>query len=93
MGGRLKAKQTVLSGVSFGKGTRDITVLLLPSPVPEVLPGIDGVIGIAPLKARRVNFDFVGRTFTFECNVAKSKRVTGEVLVRQVSDYPKLTGS
>src|SRR4029077_12529371 len=66
MGGRLKAKQTVLSGVSFGKGTRDITVLLLPSPSPEVLPGIEGVIGIAPLKARRVNFDFVGRTFSFE---------------------------
>jgi predicted aspartyl protease len=66
MGGRVQAKQATLPDVLFGGTNRDVSVLLVPSPSPEMLPGIDGIVGIAPLKARRVNFDFVGKTITFE---------------------------
>jgi predicted aspartyl protease len=66
VGGRLQAKQATLPDVLFGRTNRDVSVLLVPSPSPEMLPGIDGIVGIAPLKARRVNFDFLGKTITLE---------------------------
>jgi hypothetical protein len=35
-------------------------------PSQDMLPGIDGIIGIVPLKARRVNFDFAGKIMSWE---------------------------
>lgn len=66
MGGRVQAKQATLPDVLFGKTSRDISVLLVPSPAADILPGIDGIIGIASLKAHRISFDFGGRTLHWD---------------------------
>jgi predicted aspartyl protease len=66
LGGRIQAKQATLPDVLFGKMNRDVTVLLVPSPAPETLPGIDGIIGVAALKAHRINFDFLNRTLDWQ---------------------------
>jgi len=66
IGGRLQAKQAVLPDVVFGVRNREVSVLLMKAPPPDILPGIDGVVGLAPLKARRVHFDFVGKRLSWE---------------------------
>jgi predicted aspartyl protease len=57
-GGRLQAKQVKLPDVGFGRTSQNVSVPLVQAPPPEMLPGIDGIVGISVLKARRVNFDF-----------------------------------
>lgn len=64
--GRLSARQVVLPEVSIGHATLEMSVLLVKSPPAEILPGIDGVLGVAALKARRVTLDFPGRTLSWE---------------------------
>jgi hypothetical protein len=66
MGGRVQAKQATIPDVLFGKMNRDVSALLVASPVPEMLPGIDGIIGIAALKAHHINFDFSARTLRWD---------------------------
>jgi predicted aspartyl protease len=66
MGGRVPAKQATLPDVLFGKTNRDVSVLLVASPGPEMLPGIDGIIGIAALQAHRISFDFAARTLRWD---------------------------
>jgi predicted aspartyl protease len=66
MGGRMQAKQATIPDVLLGKANRDVSALLVSSPAPEILPGIDGIIGIAALKAHRINFDFAGRRLSWE---------------------------
>jgi predicted aspartyl protease len=66
MGGRMRAKQVTIPDVVFGKTNRDVSVLLVCSPARDILPGIDGIIGIAALKAHRINFDFTGRTLSWD---------------------------
>ena len=66
MGGRVRAKQATIPDVVFGKTNRDVSVLLVSSPARDILPGIDGIIGIAALKAHRINFDFSGRTLSWD---------------------------
>jgi hypothetical protein len=66
MGGRVQAKQAAIPDVLFGKTNREVTALLMPSPAPEMLPGIDGIIGVAALKAHHINFDFSARTLDWE---------------------------
>jgi hypothetical protein len=66
MGGRVQAKQATIPDVLFGKRNRDVSVLLVSSPTAEILPAIDGIIGIAALKAYRINFDFAGRRLSWE---------------------------
>ena len=66
IGGRLQAKQAVLPDVVFGARNGEVSVLLVKAPPPDTLPGIDGVVGLAPLKAHRINFDFVNKTLTWE---------------------------
>ena len=61
VGSRVQAKQATIPDVLFGKTNRDVTALLLAAPSPEMLPGIDGIIGIAPLQAHHINFDFSER--------------------------------
>jgi hypothetical protein len=66
MGGRVPVKQTTLPDVAFGHRTREVPVLLLPSPAPDTLPEIDGIVGISALQARRVHFDFSNKTLSWE---------------------------
>jgi predicted aspartyl protease len=66
MGGRVQVKQATLPDVRFGDRNRDVQVTFLPSPTAGTLPGIDGIVGIAALRARRVQFDFSRRTLTWE---------------------------
>jgi predicted aspartyl protease len=66
MGGRVRAKQATIPDVVFGKTNRDVSVLLVSSPARDILPGIDGIIGIAALKAHRITFDFSGRTLSWD---------------------------
>ncbi len=66
MGGRVQAKQATLPDVLFGKTNRDVSVLFVPAPAANILPGIDGIVGIAALKARRVHFDFPGKTLSWD---------------------------
>jgi len=66
VGGRLQAKQAVLPDVVFGARNGEVSVLLMKAPPPDALSGIDGIVGLAPLKAHRINFDFVGKNLTWE---------------------------
>jgi len=66
MGGRVQVKQATLPDVVFGTRNREVPVLLLPSPGADTLPGIDGIVGVAALQARRVHFDFSRRTLSWE---------------------------
>jgi predicted aspartyl protease len=65
MGERLHAKKATLPGVVIGPSHMDVSVFLTKDPVPGLLPGINGVLGIAALKARRVNFDFTAGTLSW----------------------------
>jgi predicted aspartyl protease len=66
IGGRLKAKQVLLQDVVFGARNGEVSVLLVEASPPDTLPGIDGVVGLTPLKAHRVRFDFVGKRVSWE---------------------------
>ena len=66
LGNRLHGKRTTLHGVRIGQRSNDFSVLLTKAPAPDVLPGIDGVVGIGPLSARRVNFDFSKETLSWQ---------------------------
>jgi predicted aspartyl protease len=66
MGGRVQAKQAVIPDVLFGNTNHDVTALLVASPAPEMLAGIDGIIGIAALKAHHIKFDFAARTLHWD---------------------------
>ena len=66
MGGRVQAKEATLPDVLLGKTNRDVSVLLVPSPAADVLPEIDGIVGIDALRAHRVHFDFEGKTLLWE---------------------------
>lgn len=66
MGGRVQAKQATIPDVLVGKTNRDVTALLVASPAPEMLPQIDGIIGIGALKAHHINFDFSARTVSWD---------------------------
>lgn len=66
MGGRVHVKQAMLPDVVFGNRNRDLPVLLLPAPPEDVLPGIDGIVGVAVLQARRVHFDFYRKALTWD---------------------------
>lgn len=66
MGVRVQAKQATIPDVLFGKTDRDVTALLVASPAPEMLAGIDGIIGIAALEAHHISFDFAARTLHWD---------------------------
>lgn len=66
MGGRMQVKQATLPDVVFGTRNREVRVLFLPSPAADTLPGIDGIVGISALQARRVHFDFSKKTLSWE---------------------------
>ena len=62
----IPAKQATLPDVVFGNKNREVPVLFLPSPAADILPGIDGIVGVAALQARRVHFDFSRKTLSWE---------------------------
>jgi hypothetical protein len=66
LGRSLPVKQATLPDVVFGNRNREVPVLLLPSPGADTPPGIDGIVGIAALQARRVHFDFSRKTLSWE---------------------------
>jgi predicted aspartyl protease len=66
MGGRVQVKQATLPDVIVGNKHREVPVVFLPSPAAGTLPGIDGIVGVAALQARRVHFDFSKRTLTWK---------------------------
>jgi predicted aspartyl protease len=66
MGGRLPARLATLPDVVIGNKNHELPVVLLPAPQEDMLHGIDGVVGVAALQARRVHFDFSNRTITWE---------------------------
>lgn len=61
MGTRLRARQAALPDVDLGRWRGDVSVLLVEGPASDMLPGIDGVIGLATLRAHRVDFDMAGK--------------------------------
>jgi predicted aspartyl protease len=66
MGGRVPIRQTTLPQVVLGKRSREVPVIFLPSPPPGLPPNIDGVLGVSALQARRVHFDFMLKTISWE---------------------------
>lgn len=66
MGGRVQVKQAILPDVVLGNRNRELPVIFLPSPAADMLPGIDGIVGISTLQARRVHFDFSNKTLSWE---------------------------
>jgi predicted aspartyl protease len=66
MGGRVQVKQATLPDVAFGNRNREVPVVFEPSPAANMLPGIDGIVGVAAFQARRVHFDFSGKTLSWE---------------------------
>jgi len=61
IGGRLQTKASCYSNVVFGARNGEASALFVKAPPHEELLGIDGVVGLTPVKARRIHFDFVGK--------------------------------
>jgi predicted aspartyl protease len=70
-GRRIRARQIVVPGVGIGNTHMEVSALLIDSPPSNLLPGIDGLIGIKALKATRVNFDFPERTLSWDLGAAQ----------------------
>jgi predicted aspartyl protease len=66
VGASLAAIQVELPDVAFGTRTDVVTALLVKGPPPDTLPDMVGVVGLTPLKARRVRFDFGNKKLTWE---------------------------
>jgi predicted aspartyl protease len=64
--GRLQAVQVELPGVEIAGAQRVTPVLLIDGPGNAALSGVDGYLGPAALHARRVEFDFAGRTVRWQ---------------------------
>ena len=64
--GRLQTTQVKLPGVRLVGQETVATVFLTDGPEPGGLPGVDGYLGIASLKAKRVEFDFAARLLRWE---------------------------
>lgn len=62
MGDRLRGRAATLRGVRLGASEIDMRVLLVKGPPGNVLPGVDGYLGIVSLKARRIEFNFEAST-------------------------------
>jgi len=64
LGSRLRAKWATLPNLRIGTTTGETRVLLMNSPPGQILQGIDGYIGTASLRARRIEFNFTTKTLT-----------------------------
>jgi predicted aspartyl protease len=61
-----RAKKAILPGVQLGAAKKDLEVLLGEAPPDQVLAGIDGLLGIAALKARRIHLDYAANQVSWE---------------------------
>ena len=66
MGGFVHAKKAVLPGARLGTTDLSGTVFLIKAPSGNVLSGIDGYLGTAALKARRIDFNFEAKTLAWK---------------------------
>ena len=64
--GRLRGKSARLPGLRIGGPESDAEVFLIPGPRGDMLPDIGGVLGTAPLKANRIELDFVGQALRWK---------------------------
>jgi predicted aspartyl protease len=64
--GRLQGKTARLPGFRLDGPESDAEVFLISGPREDLLPGIDGYIGTAPLKAKRIEIDFEGKTMRWQ---------------------------
>ena len=65
MGGYVHSKRAVMPTLRLGDTDLKGTVFLVKAPPGRVTQGIDGYLGIAALKARRVDFDFENNTLAW----------------------------
>jgi hypothetical protein len=66
MGGFVHAKKAVLPSTRLGTTDLNGTVFLVKAPSGHVLSGIDGYLGIAALKAHRIDFNFETKTLAWK---------------------------
>lgn len=64
--GRLRGKIARLPGLRLGGPESAEEVFLVPGPRTNLLPDIDGFLGTAPLKANRIELDFVGQALRWK---------------------------
>lgn len=65
--GRLRGKIARLPGLQLGGSESDAEVFLVPGPPADLIPDmIDGFLGAVPLKANRIELDFVGKTLRWK---------------------------
>lgn len=64
---RYPAKKAILPRINLGATETDLGVLLMEGPPNDVLnSSIDGLLGIAALKARRIHFDYITNRLAWE---------------------------
>jgi predicted aspartyl protease len=66
IGPRLGALKVVLPDVVFGTRNERVSVLIVEAPPSDALSGIDGLVGLTPLKVHRIHFDFVAKRLSWE---------------------------
>jgi predicted aspartyl protease len=66
MGGYVHSKRAVLPKARLGNTDLDGAVFLVKAPPGTLLSGIDGYLGTAALKARRIDFDFETSTLAWK---------------------------
>ena len=66
LGAWVLSKRGFISNARLGSTNLDGTVFLVKAPPGGQLPGIDGYLGTAALKARRIDFDFKTKTLSWK---------------------------
>jgi hypothetical protein len=66
LGGRMHVKKAILPRTHLRDKDAAVEVLLVQAPPDNVLPGIDGLLGLASLRARRVDFDYARRSVAWK---------------------------
>jgi predicted aspartyl protease len=56
--GRIAGTKVTLPGVQLGGPEKAITTILITGPEDQIVPGLDGYLGVAALHANRIEFDF-----------------------------------
>jgi predicted aspartyl protease len=64
--GRLRVRRVSLPSVRLGTTEASLRVLLAKGPPDSILPGVDGLLGTAVLKARRININIATQTLDWE---------------------------
>lgn len=64
--GRFRGKLATLPGARLGSRQRDLKDLLVKGPPGNVLPGVNGYLGIESLNAQRVEFNFADHTLRWD---------------------------